>query len=256
MTTKVEWLNNAALALMTKAPNYDYDSAYSEVETYLANTAGGWNPDDVGVPLGDGEPDNEDTPDEAATAIYVTQIGDTKTITTTVDVSIKITHTDSFPTGTSTATILTALKDEMEARIESEFDINAGVKFIDADWDNASSTTRFGGALSQSSRQEVQNSITNDTILIDPAAIATAYVRSTFSLGNTWVAKTVYNRGTNYPIIVFVGKYTTSAYGTEDTSYTDGDDTVTYPGYVVQIDKATHRVQSCSVFPASIRTPT
>lgn len=254
--TKNEWLNNAAIALMTKAPNYDYDSAYIEVDTYLANTGGGWNPTDGGEPSGEGEPTNEDTPDEAATAIYDTQVSDSKTITSTVDVSIKMTHTGSFPTGTSTATILAALQDAMEARVEAEFSLKTGVDFLDVDWNNATSTTRFGGSLSQSNRQEVQNSITNDTVLIDPAAIATEYVRSTFSLDNTWVAKTVYNRGTNYPIIVSVGKYTTSAYSTEDTSYIDGSDTVTYAGYVVQIDKSTHRVQTCSVFPAETRTPT
>jgi hypothetical protein len=256
MVTKQEWTNNAALALMTKAPNYDYDSAVVEIETYLANTAGGWNPDDGGDPLGDGEPTNADSPDDAATAIYNTQVSDTKTITSTVDCSIKLTHTGSFPTGTSTATILAALKDAMEARIAAEFSLYGGVDFIDADWDNASSSTRFTGALSQAVRQEVENSITTDTVLIDPAAIATNYVRNTYSLDNTWVAKIVYNRSTDYPIIVTVGKYTTSAYGTEDVSYIDGDDTVTYPGYVVQVDKDTHRVQTCSVFPAETRTPT
>jgi len=252
---KNEWLNNATISLMTKAPNYDYDSALSEIETYLVNTAGGWNPDDGGEPNGEGEPTNSDTPSAAATAIYTTQISDTKTITSTVDVSVKLTHTGSFPTGTSTATILAALKDAMEARIEAEFALTGGVDFLDADWDNAVSTTRFGGTLSQSVRQEIQNSIVNDVVLIDPATIATAYVRTTYSLDNTWVAKTVYNRNANYPIIVFVGKYTTSVYGTEDTSYVDGDDTVTYPGYVVQVDMDTHRVQTCSVFPAATRTP-
>jgi len=255
MTTKQEWVNNAALALMTKAPNYDYDSAVIEIDTYLANIAGGWNPDNAGDPLGDGEPDNSDTPDDAASAIYTTQISDTKTITATVECSLKITHTGSFPTGTSSATILASLKDAMESRIEAELDIKSGISFVEADWDGATTSTRFGGSLSQHARQEIENSIMSDTILVDPAAIATNYVRSNFTLNNTWIAKTVYNRGTNYPIIVFVRKYTTASYGVEDTSYIDGSDTVTYPGYVVQIDKDTHRVQTCSVFPAETRTP-
>lgn len=254
--TKSEWLNNTTILLMSKAPNYDYDSAFTVVDTYLSGTAGGWNPDDGGEPSGAGEPTNEDTPDEASTAIYDTQIADTKTITSTVEVTLKLTHTGSFPTGTSTATILNSLKSIMQGRIEEEVDINSGIDFISADWDNATNSTRFGGSLSQSARQEIENSITNDVVLIDPVTIATAYVRSAYALDNTWVAKSIYNRGTDYPIIVSVGKYTTSAYGTEDVSYVDGLNTVTYPGYVVQIDPDTHRVQTCSVFPASTSTPT
>tara|TARA_B100000745_G_scaffold163688_2_gene107095 strand:- start:5171 stop:5938 length:768 start_codon:yes stop_codon:yes gene_type:complete len=254
--TKEEWIRNSTISLMSLSPGYDYDTAKVEIAAYLANTAGGWNPNDVGDPNGEGAPTNNNTPEQAATAINALEISETRTLTATVDVSLKITQTGSFASGTSTTAVVNALKALMETRIETELGSSAGIEFVDADWDNATTSEREGGALNSTQRVAVQTSITTDPVLVDPAAIASAYVRNRYSLDNTWIAKTIYNRGPNYPIMVTVRKYTTSSYATEDTTYIDGDDTVTYAEYVVQIDSNTHRVQTCSVYPPETRTPT
>ena len=254
--TKSEWVNNTSLIFMTLTSGYDFEDAKTEVETYLSSVAGGWNPDDVGEPNGDGVPTNSDTPLQAAEAIFDQQIDDTKTITTTVDVTLKLTQTGSFSSGVSSASIVNALKTIMEARITSELDIDSGIQFVEADWDNANTDLRETGLLDSAEKVEIQNNISNNLVLVDPASIATNYVRNTYNLNNTWISEKAYNRGTNYPIIVYIGKYTDTTYATQDTTFIDGDYTVTYEGYVVQVDPDTHRVQTCSVYPTQTRTLT
>ena len=187
---KSDWIINTAGLLMDLLPGFGYDDAKPLAEDYLIDT-GGWVPDDGGEPLGEGEPDDAGTPAVAALAISLVAIGDTKTLNISVPVSVTVTYTGSFPTGTSSADILNASKASLEAAVAARL-AGSNFEYNTITWADAQTTSRFDGTLGQVARAAVQAEILANVNLVDPAAVAVSHIRYHYGLGDTWMTYKLY----------------------------------------------------------------
>ena len=249
---KSDWIINTAGLVMDLLPGFSYDDAKPLAEDYLTD-AGGWVPDDGGEPVGEGAPDSGETPDEAALEISLVAIGDTNTVQITVPVSVTMSYTGSLPTGTSTADIVNAGKTSLQNAIAAQL-AGSGFEYNEVVWADAATTSRFGGSLGQAARAAVQAEILANVNLVDPAAVAVSHVRYHYGLGDTWMTYKLYTRE-DHSIVAWIRKYTTNTYTTEDTFYVDGEEDVTYAGYLVYLHPVNLKVQSVLTYPKEVRTP-
>ncbi len=254
MTTKADWIRNAAIIFMNAVPGFQLDDAEALVQAHLTNVAGGWVSEEVGDPDGNGHAANNQTESQAATVLIDNEYNNTKTLTYTFKVRLKAKVIGSFPTGTSNADIITALKPDLEERVSELLD-NETFEYVSMDYSGATSAFRTTGYLTASDRVAVQAEITGQPHLSDPCAIATQFVRENFNKDTTWMAKTLYKRD-QYPIVVIVRKYTNTTYLNEDVSYVDGANTVTNEGYILYVDDSSLQVQTCLISPTQTTTVT
>ena len=250
-----EWVNNAAIILMSIAPLYDYETAKTDMDTYLTADAVGWVANG-GEPVdGEGAPSSGETPSEAAGALYAAQVGETVSVSVSIPVTLDLTVSGRYAAGVTAATIKTNLQTDIEARVDDL--ARHGISVSDIDFDNTvQSFLRSTGELDETARQAVQTHIQTATEITDPVAKAVVHVRSMFSLDNTWMAFRHYINTASSPSIIFIKKYLTVSYTTADETFVDGSDTVTYEGYLVYINRETLNVQTVITSPTQVRTPT
>lgn len=236
---------------MGRVPGYDYDSAVTSVSAWLTDV-GGWNADDGETANGNGEPIDGSTITEAVDAIETSEIEKTKTLFVEVPVVVRLAVTGSYADGTTDQDILTAMQSAIQARIEVV--TRDGLEVRSVTYEDAELDLRDSGLLTTQDKLDIQTEITGEVVLTDPAAIAVAYVRRTYSLDTTWMAWKVHRRSTG-PIHVFIKKYTATTYTTADASFEDDGDSVTYEGYVVVIEPTALAVSTCLISPKRVRTP-
>lgn len=246
-----DYVRNAAIQLMARVPGYDYDGAVTSVLAWLSDV-GGWNSDDGEPANGNGAPIGDATIEEAVDDIEESEIARTKTLFVDVPVVVRVAVTGAYDDTVTQEEILTATQSAIQARIETV--TQDGLEVRSFDFDNADLELRETGALSVDDMLGIQSEITTEVVLTDPAAIAVAYVRRTYGLDTTWMAWKILRRSTS-PIHVFIKKFTTTGYTTEDASFEDGDDSVTYEGYVVVVEPTALAVSTCLISPKRVRTP-
>lgn len=245
-----DYVRNAAIQLMGKVPGFDYDAAVTSVLSYITS-GGGWALEPDEPVNGEGEPVSGDTIEEAVAAITADQFARTKTLFIEVPIVVRLAVTGSYASGTTDEDILTASQSAIQARIETV--TRDGLEVKSFDFDNADLELRDTGILTTQNKLDIQSEITNEVVLTDPCAIAVAYARRVYGLDLTWMAWKLHRKTTG-PIHVFIKKFTTSGYTTADTSFEDGDDSVTYEGYVVVIEPTSLAVSTCLISPKRIRT--
>lgn len=221
---------------MADLPGHSFESARVRVEAWLT-AEGGWELDEGESAGGEGSPPNEETPAEAVTAIVEEDITKMSTITVRPTVVLELSMGESFESGTTDAEKISAIEEDVESRIEAALENVTGIKSISYTFPNSPQAEREGGDLDQSERQAVQTEIAGQSVLIDPAAIATSHVRSSKSLDTTWVASRLYAlAGSDTPLYVFIDKYT-------NTSYVSLDEGVSYR-FIVSLDRETLSVNT------------
>lgn len=229
-----DWTVNATQWVMTDLPTHDYDSALVLVQTWL--TSNPWVPDDEEEPAGDGVTTGDKTPDEAADEITAEELGSIYTVTVEIPVTIKMSSTKNFASGTTLADMVTSLESLFEGRISALVDeIGDGAHVTEFDWSSSTNSKRDGGSLSTVQRVAINAEISG-AYHIDPAAVATAAARSKNGLDDTWMAEQVYIRtGSSKSISVSVVKYTSNTYTTLDS-----------PGYkfYVKLDPQSMKLRS------------
>lgn len=245
-----DYVRNASIQLMGRVPGFDYDAAVSTVTTWMTN-GGGWAIDDGEPVNGNGEPVSGATIEEAVAEIEEDQLVRTKTLFIEVPILVKLAVVGSFADGTSVEDVASASQSAIQARIEAV--TRDGLEVKSYNFEDANTELRDSGILTTQDRVDIQDEIVHEVVLTDPCAIAVGYVRRVYGLDLTWMAWKVH-RNTTGPIHVFIKKYTTSGYTTEDTSFEDGGDSVTYEGYVVVIEPTALAVSTCLISPKRIRT--
>lgn len=230
------WTTNVASLVMKTLHGHDLASARTLADAWLTAN-GGWDPDDVGDPTGNGAPVGNPSDSTVAAAIAAAEIAKTKTLTVTFPIVVKASAVGSFGNGTSTSDILDALKADIEARMNAVV-FEQGAQVMSFTWGSASPTASSGGSLSSGDRTTLQAEISGPSPhLVSPGAIATAAARRTFYLDNTWMASTIYTRNNTLgtQVSVEIRKYTTTGYTSLDA--------VSY-FYVVGLDRRSGQPQT------------
>jgi hypothetical protein len=230
------WKTNVGALLTKRLPNHDLASARALATSHLSSI-GGWVPDDVGDPTGDGSPNGGPSDQAVVDAIVTDQLSRTHTVTFSIPVTLTTTVTGSFAPGTNSGDVLAALETDAENRILDALSSNSSMVSPTFGWGSAAITaSRSGGSLGAAQMVAV-NSAVGANQLTDPASIATAGIRSEFSLTNTWVSTEVYTRDASpsTPISVKIEQFTSTSYTTRAT-----------PGYffVVTLEKRSCRPQT------------
>lgn len=242
MATLDQWKTNVGQLIMIRLPNHDLDSARALATSWLSDN-GGWIPDDVGDPSGEGEVSATDI--EVADAVRALELARTKTVTVEFPVTLITSITGSFGSGTTAGDIVELFQEKLESRLSELIGVDQKntVKILSYDWLAGKTTLRSTGLFDVDDRTGVEQEISEGgegggSNLMDPAAIATSHIRNFLGLDNTWVSTFVYSKDNDdqTPVSVEIKKYT-------DTSYSVLDDSATSL-YVVTLDRNTGRPQT------------
>jgi hypothetical protein len=242
MATLDQWKTNVGQLIMIRLPNHDLDSARALATSWLSDN-GGWIPDDVGDPTGEGEVTATDI--EVADEVRALELARTKTVTVQFPVILKTTITGSFGSDSTGGDIVELFQEKLETRLSELIGVDQEntIKILSYDWLAGKTTIRTTGLFDVDDRTGVEQEISEGgegggSNLIDPAAIATKHIRNFLGLDSTWVSTFVYSKDNNAetPVSVEIKKYT-------DTSYSVLDDSAT-SYYVVTLDRDTGRPQT------------
>lgn len=201
------WKTTTATRLLNILPLQTYSTAMVYVEAYLSSV-GGWVPDLIENPGGEGEPANGQRPEEAAVSIRVQRSSTVYRIKGKVTVELDYDLCVSMPPN---------LSDE-DALHQSQIDIR---RVIDAQigksnlkpGDIIANTGSIGKGIEPTAAERVsyhEKSLLSgqDT---DPLVIALKQTRLMYSLDQTWNINEVYTEP-EQPIVVTFIKYTDSSY--------------------------------------------
>lgn len=242
MATLDQWKTNVGQLIMLRLPNHDLDSARALATAWLSDN-GGWIPDDVGDPEGEGLLPVTD--EEVADEVKALEIGRTKTVIIEFPVTMKTSITGNFGDGATASDIVSLFQETLENRLYDliGYDQKNTIKILSFDWLAGKTTLRSTGLFDTDVRTDIQTEITDaeagiGTNLIDPAAIATGHIRNFLGLDNTWISTFVYSKDNDgeSPVSVEIKKYT-------DTSYSTLDVGATYY-YVVTLNRLSGRPQT------------
>jgi len=239
MATLDQWKTNVGQLIMLRLPNHDLDSARALALSWL-NANGGWIPDNVGDPTGEGHASSSNT--SVADAVKSLELAKVKTITVDFPVVLRASITGSFGSGSTAGDILALFQANLESRVSEILGTTNknALKPISFTWGSATTTLRTTGDFDVTKRASVATEITSNTNhnLIDVAAIATNHARSFLGLDATWVSSFVYSKDNNAetPVSVEIKKYTDTSYSVLDTNATSY--------YVVTLDRDSGRPQT------------
>jgi len=236
LSTLDGWKLNVGMLVARLIPGHDLDGAKSLAEAWLTDN-GGWIPNDVGDPTGEGMSSGGETDEEAADAISSEQIGRTKHLTMTVPLTVRAAVSGSFATGTTTADMRDALKSFIESRIESLFTSDGSVP-VSFTWTSSTTSVRSTGNMNAAARVDVEAEIAAGENLSDCASVAVSAARGHYGLTNLWNASFVYTKDNDPSSQVYVE---VRKYGS--TSYDSLDNAVSY-FHVVGLDKTSGQVQT------------
>lgn len=235
MATLEGWKTNIGSLLIRRLPGNDLEAGRALATAYLSSI-GGWVPDDVGDPTGDGAPVDDPSDESVVEEIVGQQLDRSRTIVVDVPVIVRASVSGAFATGTSDSDVMDALEADVEARVAAALS-GSSLEVISYEWgDRTIETSRNDGALSVGERTALQASISGGDLL-DPAAQAVSWLRELLGLTDTWMASEVYSRDASQSsaVAVTIVRHTSTAYTA-----------LSSPGYfyVVMVGKAACMPQS------------
>lgn len=230
------WKVTATGALVHRLPLQSYASALVLVEAYLSNV-GGWTPTDPADPLGEGEPANSATPEEAADDIAETQYANVYDMDIAVPVVLSVRFPRKLNSSLTEEQALAAIQPLIENWLEGRID-ETTVPFRISSVGIATGSVESSGEQTTANRVEIQETIAAGGKLIDPRAIAVSLARSRYDLDETWNASTVYTEDSQ-PIVVIVEKYLD-----DDYEFLDPD---AEQKYVLEVNSDTYTVTAGSI---------
>lgn len=207
--TEDEWKLNIGQRVTVALPSNTLDSAMVLADSWLTAN-GGWDG-------GEGQPSGGESDDDVVAAIAADEIAKTNTVTITMPVLIKVSMVGNFASGTSTGDMVSAMQSAVEARLDAAFVGRDGAQLYEYLWGDETASVRAEGSLSSASMQAIQAAIEFDSTFVDPAAVATAAVRTLHSLPTTWICSSLYTRGNgSEPIVATVTKFVNTTYSSAD----------------------------------------
>lgn len=231
MTTLAGWRTSAANLLVEAIPLQTFDSSVLLIDAYLASV-GGWVPDDVGDPTGEGSPVNGDTPEEAVAAIVEQQLDRMYRLDATLQVELTLQFVSNLAPGQSDEDVRSQMQPLIEALLEVEF----GSSLLNfSNFTNLSGPIITGGTLDAVQRVEIQGLIATASFAHDPRAVAVNAARNIYALDDLWNVENYYTE-VNQPIVTIIRKYTTLTYVTIDTAET--------LRYVIGVNRDTYVIES------------
>ena len=227
MSTLSGWRTSAANRLVEELPLQTFDSSILLIDAYLASI-GGWVPNDVSDPTGEGAPVNGDTPLEAVTAIVVQQLTHMHRLDATLQVNLTLQFVSNLAPGQSDDDIRSQMQPLIETLLAVEF--NSSILNF-SDLTLLTGPIINGGTIDAIQRVEINESIVGASFGHDPRAVAVNAARNIYSLDILWNVETFYTE-IGQPIMVIIKKYTNSDYisvdSTESLRYVIGVNPDTY----------------------------
>jgi|ERR1051326_6378955 hypothetical protein len=241
MTDLTTWIDTVSQLVIDELPLQSVQTATVLTEAYLSNI-GGWIPDDIGQPSGEGHPNGSPTEQESADAITVDAFAAVYdlNIQATINVSIQI-SAKLTPGLTPIETVIQNMQNQIAEFITNQInDSELPVRTDSVDVDSLTpdvfgDRSSLGGILDQTIRQGIVTDLAGADKVIDYKALALQYVLDTYGLDEKWNVVSLYTEPTQ-PIVVQIQKYTDTTYATLD----GGNTTI----YVISISPDTYGVVS------------
>lgn len=243
MSTLDEWKTNVGQLVMERLPGHDLESARALADAWL-NDNGGWVPEDVGDPTGEGEPDGGETNTEVADSIRDAELAATKLQLFSISVTLRVSAAGYFSGALDAATFKSVVESDVQDRITETLSDKDGMSIVSIEassgWDAENPSMGNDGALSQADKQAIQVDIaaTTDGTYSTHAASGVARARAAIGGDNTWMATSVYTKDNlaTSPVYIEMKKHTTSTY--------DAIDSGELYYYVISLGKSNHMMQS------------
>lgn len=214
-TTLTGWKIATTVVVIDRLPLQNQVSALTLVENYLSEV-GGWIADDPNDPTGFGEPANEATPEIAGDAIVAAQHEQVYSLDIIANVDLKVRLVRKLPAGLTAEEAIAAVTLSLEQTLSTLID-ESKLPLEVSSLESHTGTLVSHGILSDEDRQELDAAIGGDDKLIDPAAIALKFARTTYNLTNLWNVESIYNE-IDKPIHVTIKKYTATDYTILDSA--------------------------------------
>jgi len=227
MSTLAEFTDTVIAGVIAGLPLQDSATTTVLVEDYIT-TAGGWVPDDVGFPVGEGELANGEDEDEAIASIIEIEYSKMYESTLSITVTFDLKRVSYLTPGLNQASIRAAIDGVARNALTDALE-EAGFDPVSSSL--ISSTSEEGGVFDAPRRVALEAESPTESF----SALVLDEVRTSQGLNNTWSVSSLYSKSTGL-IAYIIMKYT-------NTSYNVLDSGVTYC-YVVKADPLTKRTVS------------
>jgi hypothetical protein len=239
MSSYIEFIDETALVLVDQLPLQSLDSAVGLIVAYVSNV-GGWVPDNILDPYGQGAPANGKTEAEVATDITNEEYAKVYDIEFQVTLTVTVQAAAYLSAGLSIPTAGLSMAGQVENYVTNQ--INNAVIPLRVESVGAQATeTEFsvqGGLTTQAVRQAIADAVTGSDKIVDYKTLTLKYAIDTYGLDDTWNVESVFWRA-DQPINLMIKKYSDNGYGT-----LDGDSSTIY---VFNISPVTYAVVSGAI---------
>ncbi len=227
MSTLAEFTDTVVANVIAGITLQDQSSTTTLVENYITSE-GGWVPDDVGDPTGEGHLANDEDEDDATTSIIEAEYAKIYESDLTLTVTFNLKRISYLTAGLDEASIKAAI----DGTVRNELtDALGALGFIttDSTLDDSDSTT--SGVFSAARRVAIAAESPTESY---SARVLEDAARS-FGLSNLWSISHMFTLN-DKPVTYTIKKYTNSSYNVLDSG-------ITYC-YVVKADPLTQRIIS------------
>jgi hypothetical protein len=207
------WKTTTATALIYRLPMQTFEAVLPLIDSYLASV-GGWIPNSITDPTGEGFPANGVVPVDAADAIATAQISRVHRLSATIAVTLNLEYIANLAAGQPANDIIAQMQPMIEDFLERQFK-KAPLDLVSVE--TITGVVTAGGLQSAAQRVAVQANIVAGEIQQDPRRVALNAARTLFSLDTTWNVDSVYTEP-DKEIVVVIRKYTNTQYTALDTT--------------------------------------
>lgn len=239
MTTYTDFVDATALLIVNELPLQSLDSAVGLIVAYISDV-GGWVPDDMSQPYGDGAPANGFTEQQSADAIYAEEFAKVYDLEFQVTLTVTVQAAAYLSGGLSINAAGLSMAGQVSNYVTDQIN-NASIPLRVESVGSQTTETELsvlGGLTDQTVRQAVADAITGTDKIVDYKALTLKYVIDTYGLDDTWNVASVFWRA-DQPINIMIRKYTDNSYAA-----LDGDSSTIY---VLNISPVTYAVVSGAI---------